>query len=282
MVMVQTKVQKTFHKNCQTWVLVEQRKLKNIIWSFSVNLQAVRFEGFNNPEAKCYQMSSFGESKAQTLLAESGSELVRYNMTQLSRVYPGASRQDSSNLEPSQPWAGGCQIGDMFCTARSVICTPSPQWPSTTRQTTTGTCSTGPCSGATEAAATSWSHDIWGQCNENLVLANVVLQRAGLWLQSRQCRGSDLGVPLPPAEGGGHLRAEHPPAQQPGDRGGDRPLRGGHDLGPRARHLQPLQDRTREEQRAEPLLGEEDGVRPGLSSPGHHRVQGGEIPSFLL
>ena len=66
-------------------------------------------------------MSSFGESKARTLLDESGPDFVRYNMSQLSRVYPGASRQDSSNLDPSQPWTGGCQIGESYYQVTIII-----------------------------------------------------------------------------------------------------------------------------------------------------------------
>ena len=48
-------------------------------------------------------MSSFGESKTKKLLeeAESAEKLVEYNCKQISRIYPGAKRQDSSNLKVS-------------------------------------------------------------------------------------------------------------------------------------------------------------------------------------
>ena len=72
-------------------------------------------------------MSSFGESKTKKLLeeAESAEKLVEYNCKQISRIYPGAKRQDSSNLkvmnfDPGEnmqmvlkvmePWTAGCQI----------------------------------------------------------------------------------------------------------------------------------------------------------------------------
>ena len=78
-----------------------------------------------------YHMSSFGESKTKKLLEESESaeKLVEYNCKQISRIYPGAKRQDSSNLKVSpfllnfdcgenmqmflkvmEPWTAGCQI----------------------------------------------------------------------------------------------------------------------------------------------------------------------------
>ena len=57
-------------------------------------------------------MSSFGESKTKKLLeeAESAEKLVEYNCKQISRIYPGAKRQDSSNLKVVEPWTAGCQI----------------------------------------------------------------------------------------------------------------------------------------------------------------------------
>jgi hypothetical protein len=44
--------------------------------------------------------------------AEAAKKFVRYNTRQISRIYPGASRQDSSNLKPIQFWNTGCQIGE--------------------------------------------------------------------------------------------------------------------------------------------------------------------------
>ena len=57
-------------------------------------------------------MSSFGESKTKKILEdpEKGSQFVEYNCKQISRIYPGAKRQDSSNLKVVEPWTAGCQI----------------------------------------------------------------------------------------------------------------------------------------------------------------------------
>lgn len=49
---------------------------------------------------RCYEMSSFDEKQATTLLKERPIEFVNYNKHQLSRVYPAGTRFDSSNFNP--------------------------------------------------------------------------------------------------------------------------------------------------------------------------------------
>jgi len=75
-------------------------------------IHAVHFHGFSNPESKYYHMSSFGESKAFKFIEdpEKSLDFVKYNCRQISRIYPGAKRQDSSNLKVVPPWNAGCQI----------------------------------------------------------------------------------------------------------------------------------------------------------------------------
>ena len=76
-------------------------------------IHAVHFPGFDSDtDAKYYHMSSFGEKKTMDLLEdpESALQFVRYNTRQISRIYPGAARQDSSNLKILPPWNAGCQI----------------------------------------------------------------------------------------------------------------------------------------------------------------------------
>jgi len=78
-------------------------------------VHAVHFHGFAESEehAKYYHMSSFGEGKATKLAEEDlqkAGEFVKYNARQISRIYPGAKRQDSSNLKPIKFWNAGCQI----------------------------------------------------------------------------------------------------------------------------------------------------------------------------
>ena len=63
----------------------EEKISKNL--SDLVNyIEAVHFAGFDNNEAKFYQMSSFKESKTLKLLAEKGEEFVDYNRRQISRL----------------------------------------------------------------------------------------------------------------------------------------------------------------------------------------------------
>ena len=78
-------------------------------------IEAVHFPGFE-AEGKFYQMSSFGESKSFKIFEdpEKAPDFVRYNSRQISRIYPGAKRQDSSNLKPLAAWNTGCQIGMQY------------------------------------------------------------------------------------------------------------------------------------------------------------------------
>ena len=64
-------------------------------------------------QGKFYHMSSFGERKTLKYIHDGDTSLdfVKYNSRQLSRVYPSATRQDSSNLDPLLPWSTGCQMG---------------------------------------------------------------------------------------------------------------------------------------------------------------------------
>ncbi|KAL5279626.1 PLCB2 family protein [Megaselia abdita] len=75
-------------------------------------VQPVHFSTFENAEkkGKCYEMSSFDEKQATTLLKERPIEFVNYNKHQLSRVYPAGTRFDSSNFMPQLFWNAGCQL----------------------------------------------------------------------------------------------------------------------------------------------------------------------------
>ncbi|KOB65267.1 Phosphoinositide phospholipase C, partial [Operophtera brumata] len=65
-------------------------------------VQPVHFSSFESAEKKnrFYEMSSFDEKQATTLLKERPIEFVNYNKHQLSRVYPAGTRFDSSNFMP--------------------------------------------------------------------------------------------------------------------------------------------------------------------------------------
>ena len=76
--------------------------------------KAVHFYNFSKSkeEGKFYEMSSFGESKTKKFIKDKCAEFIEYNKKQLSRVYPGGSRVDSSNYNPLMAWSAGCQIGE--------------------------------------------------------------------------------------------------------------------------------------------------------------------------
>ena len=48
-------------------------------------IHAVHFHEFDDPAAKFFHMSSFGEKKTKRFLAEKGAEFVKYNTSQISR-----------------------------------------------------------------------------------------------------------------------------------------------------------------------------------------------------
>uniref|UniRef100_A0A8D0NLT2 Phosphoinositide phospholipase C n=1 Tax=Sus scrofa TaxID=9823 RepID=A0A8D0NLT2_PIG len=77
-----------------------------------VYLKAVSFYSFahSREHYRFYEISSFSEAKAKSLIKESGNEFVQHNTWQLSRVYPGGLRTDSSNYNPQEFWNAGCQM----------------------------------------------------------------------------------------------------------------------------------------------------------------------------
>lgn len=87
-------------------------KLSRELSDLVIYCKSVHFNGFDHARAhgRCYEMSSFSESKVKKLTKDSGSEMVRYNVKQLTRVYPSGLRTDSSNYNPQDMWTTGCQI----------------------------------------------------------------------------------------------------------------------------------------------------------------------------
>ncbi|XP_041928275.1 1-phosphatidylinositol 4,5-bisphosphate phosphodiesterase beta-2 [Alosa sapidissima] len=59
---------------------------------------------------KSYNISSFVETKGESLIAKSAVEFVEYNKRQMSRIYPKGTRMDSSNYNPQPFWNAGCQM----------------------------------------------------------------------------------------------------------------------------------------------------------------------------
>ncbi|XP_040003674.1 1-phosphatidylinositol 4,5-bisphosphate phosphodiesterase delta-4 [Xiphias gladius] len=87
-------------------------KLSRELSDLVVYCKSVHFHGFKHAclHGKCYEMSSFSESKAKRLAKEAGMDFVQYNTRQLSRIYPSGLRTDSSNYNPQDMWNLGCQI----------------------------------------------------------------------------------------------------------------------------------------------------------------------------
>ncbi|XP_027711866.1 1-phosphatidylinositol 4,5-bisphosphate phosphodiesterase beta-3 isoform X2 [Vombatus ursinus] len=75
-------------------------------------IEPVKFKSFEaaRKRSKCYEMSSFVETKALEQLTKSPMEFVEYNKQQLSRIYPKGTRVDSSNYMPQLFWNAGCQL----------------------------------------------------------------------------------------------------------------------------------------------------------------------------
>lgn len=90
----------------------KKSKLSRELSDLVLYCKSVHFHGFDQARshAKCYEMSSFSESKAKKLAKEAGTDFVQYNTRQLSRIYPSGLRTDSSNYNPQEMWSVGCQM----------------------------------------------------------------------------------------------------------------------------------------------------------------------------
>ena len=55
------------------------------------------------------------------LCEDTPDEFVHHNQFQLSRIYPGGLRTDSSNYDPVPVWNSGCQIGEYTCTLHQSV-----------------------------------------------------------------------------------------------------------------------------------------------------------------
>uniref|UniRef100_A0A8C9J6B4 Phosphoinositide phospholipase C n=1 Tax=Panthera tigris altaica TaxID=74533 RepID=A0A8C9J6B4_PANTA len=73
-----------------------------------LSIEGVKFKALERN--KCFEMSSFVETKAMEQLTKSPMEFVEYNKQQLSRIYPKGTRVDSSNYMPQLFWNVGCQL----------------------------------------------------------------------------------------------------------------------------------------------------------------------------
>uniref|UniRef100_A0A3Q3GKV2 Phosphoinositide phospholipase C n=1 Tax=Labrus bergylta TaxID=56723 RepID=A0A3Q3GKV2_9LABR len=75
-------------------------------------IQPNKFISFDNARKKnkSYVISSFVETKGETMIAKTAVEFVEYNKRQMSRIYPKGTRMDSSNYNPQPFWNVGSQM----------------------------------------------------------------------------------------------------------------------------------------------------------------------------
>uniref|UniRef100_A0AAR2M0V7 Phosphoinositide phospholipase C n=1 Tax=Pygocentrus nattereri TaxID=42514 RepID=A0AAR2M0V7_PYGNA len=75
-------------------------------------IQPNKFITFENAKKKnkSYVISSFVETKGESLISKTAVEFVEYNKRQMSRIYPKGTRMDSSNYNPQPFWNVGCQM----------------------------------------------------------------------------------------------------------------------------------------------------------------------------
>lgn len=77
-----------------------------------VYMQPVRFKSFEEADrrGRSYEVSSFAETQATSLLKERPIDFVSLNKRQFTRIYPKGTRVDSSNYIPQVFWNAGCQM----------------------------------------------------------------------------------------------------------------------------------------------------------------------------
>uniref|UniRef100_A0AAY4C1D0 Phosphoinositide phospholipase C n=1 Tax=Denticeps clupeoides TaxID=299321 RepID=A0AAY4C1D0_9TELE len=94
----------------EVWLVIQSlcAELSDLV----VYCKSVHFRSFEHSRihSKPIEVSSFSEFKARKYLKEAGTEFVRHNARQLTRVYPTGMRTDSSNFCPQEMWNIGCQI----------------------------------------------------------------------------------------------------------------------------------------------------------------------------
>ncbi|EDO31556.1 predicted protein, partial [Nematostella vectensis] len=104
-VQIERSVQETDFRGTKEHVADELSQLINYISNekFKSFIESMEMGHFS-------QTHSFVESEMLYFLDKSASEFVEFNKHQISRIYPGNLRVDSSNYDPIKPWTVGCQI----------------------------------------------------------------------------------------------------------------------------------------------------------------------------
>ena len=105
---------------------------------------------------RCWEMSSFEESKALQLCWAGNRQFSNHNRTNLSRIYPKGTRLLSSNFDPIPFWLAGCQMVALNYQVMLKSVAQKAYWHFsylTFRPLTGLSCSAGPISGRTGDAA---------------------------------------------------------------------------------------------------------------------------------
>nr|XP_039250231.1 uncharacterized protein LOC120327925 isoform X2 [Styela clava] len=72
--------------------------------------RSVGFPGFSDLSKGSFDVWSFSEAKASSVISSKPADIVRLNQGRLIRVYPSSYRIDSSNFNPVPYWCAGCQL----------------------------------------------------------------------------------------------------------------------------------------------------------------------------
>ena len=74
-----------------------------------VYFKSFNFRGLDNPDQKYYNICSFNEKRAKSLI-QSSSRMIDHHQNNVSRIYPDATRIKSSNFDPTIFWSNGFQM----------------------------------------------------------------------------------------------------------------------------------------------------------------------------
>jgi len=86
------------------------RSLSRHLSDLVIYTRSSRFPGFHAIEKNNFEVWSFSENRAQTLVDSKPCEVVKANKSKFMRVYPGSLRVGSSNFDPVYFWNFGCQM----------------------------------------------------------------------------------------------------------------------------------------------------------------------------
>ena len=113
---VQTTADKASSINLQSSIEKIKRKTSKklkLCAEFSdliIYFKSFNFRGLDHPDQKFYNICSFQEKKAKALIQESTDSIIDHHRNNVSRIYPDATRINSSNFDPTIFWSNGFQM----------------------------------------------------------------------------------------------------------------------------------------------------------------------------